>query len=106
MLFGFDLYRLQQSFLIIEPQCRQCRMIQLGHLADCDLVVLHDYPSANAVISAATVSSCKPNQVIQRYMIILRQYDEPLYRQLALAELIHAIGDLTAVQDLGDIRLG
>ena len=39
-------------------------------------------------------------------MIILRQYDKPLYRQLALAELIHAIGDLAAVQDLGDIRLG
>ena len=38
-------------------------------------------------------------------MVELRKCDEPLDGQLALAELIHAIRDLTAVEDLGDIRL-
>lgn len=38
-------------------------------------------------------------------MVELRKRDEPLDGQLALAELIHAIRDLTAVEDLGDIRL-
>lgn len=38
-------------------------------------------------------------------MVELRKHDEPLDGQLALAELIHAIRDLTAVEDLGDIRL-
>ena len=38
-------------------------------------------------------------------MVKLRKRNEPLDGQLALAELIHAIRDLTAVEDLGDIRL-
>ena len=38
-------------------------------------------------------------------MIELRKRDEPLDGQFALAELIHAIRDLTAVEDFGDIRL-
>ena len=38
-------------------------------------------------------------------MVELCKRDEPLDGQLALAELIHAIRDLTAVEDLGDIRL-
>ena len=38
-------------------------------------------------------------------MVELRKRDEPLDGQLALAELIHAIRNLTAVEDLGDIRL-
>lgn len=38
-------------------------------------------------------------------MVELRKHDEPLDGQFALAELIHAIRNLTAVEDFGDIRL-
>ena len=45
------------------------------------------------------------SQFVQRNLIKLRELNEVFNWQLALAEFVHAVSDLTAMEDLGDICL-
>lgn len=52
---GVDIARLQQTPLVVEPQGRQCRIVELGHAADRESIILHDGPPQNHLACFAPV---------------------------------------------------